>query len=68
MQGVGHPPLYEGSWVQALNRAGYSVAGADLSGHGRSEPFEEDERCYCENFDFYVSEVATLAALIQASA
>lgn len=36
-QGPGRPKTYEGSWVQALNRAGCSVTGVDMPGCGRSE-------------------------------
>lgn len=35
-QGVGQPKLYQGSWVQELNAAGFSVAGIDNRGCGRS--------------------------------
>jgi alpha-beta hydrolase superfamily lysophospholipase len=33
---VGKPKTYAGSWIQALNAAGYSVVGADHQGFGRS--------------------------------
>jgi hypothetical protein len=36
LQGVGNWKTYEGSWVQALNAAGFSVAGIDNRGCGRS--------------------------------
>lgn len=36
-QGVGKRKTYEGSWVHALNQAGYSCAGIDNRGCGRSE-------------------------------
>lgn len=36
LQGVGNTKTYEGSWVQALNQAGFSVAGIDNRGCGRS--------------------------------
>lgn len=31
VQGVGKGKTYEGSWVQALNQAGFSVAGQHLA-------------------------------------
>jgi len=34
---VGQPEAYQGSWVERLNQAGYSVTGIDLPGHGRSD-------------------------------
>lgn len=37
LQGAGKPKTYEGSWVQKLNQAGFSVTGVDLPGLGRSE-------------------------------
>lgn len=36
-QGVGQPKVYDGSWVAALNAAGFSVAGIDNRGCGRSD-------------------------------
>jgi alpha-beta hydrolase superfamily lysophospholipase len=36
MAGVGRAHVYEGSWVEALNRQGYSVCGVDNTGAGRS--------------------------------
>ncbi|GLI62313.1 hypothetical protein VaNZ11_004920 [Volvox africanus] len=35
-KGAGLPNLYEGSWVEAFNRAGFSVCGIDHQGYGRS--------------------------------
>jgi len=35
--GVGKPKRYDGSWIQAMNDAGYSVAGVDNQGSGRSD-------------------------------
>ncbi|GBF91155.1 hypothetical protein Rsub_04824 [Raphidocelis subcapitata] len=34
---IGGPKQYQGSWVHAMNEAGYSVAGIDHRGAGRSE-------------------------------
>ncbi|GIL93053.1 hypothetical protein Vretifemale_20532 [Volvox reticuliferus] len=36
-KGAGLPNLYEGSWVEAFNRAGFSVCGLDHQGYGRSK-------------------------------
>jgi alpha-beta hydrolase superfamily lysophospholipase len=33
---VGRAHVYEGSWVEAFNKAGYSVCGVDNTGSGRS--------------------------------
>ena len=35
-QGIGKRKTYEGSWIQTLNKAGYSCAGIDNRGSGRS--------------------------------
>eukprot|EP00955_Chlamydomonas_euryale_P111652 366082-Chlamydomonas_euryale.AAC.20 len=53
VQGLGQPPIYEGSWVQSLNNAGYSVVGIDNQGAGRSSGL----RCFCRKFDEYVEDV-----------
>lgn len=45
--------LYADSWVEVLNKAGYSVVAIDVHGAGRSEGL----RCYTESFDHYVDEV-----------
>ncbi len=37
MQATGQPNLYDGSWVEALNAAGYAVCGIDHEGFGRSK-------------------------------
>lgn len=50
--GSGHH-LYQGSWIEALNQAGYSVGGIDLQGAGRSEGL----RWFVNNFDHYVDDI-----------
>ncbi len=45
--------VYEGSFVAALNAAGFAVAGNDDRGAGRSEGL----RCYCQSFDEYVDDM-----------
>lgn len=60
-RGVGRPKTYEGSWVQALNEAGYSVAGVDNQGAGRSGGLFG----YVGSFDDYVSDLLQLAALLR---
>lgn len=34
---------YSGSWVEALNNAGYECYGVDMPGYGRSESFTHDD-------------------------
>lgn len=55
----GVPPVYEGSWVQMLNSAGYSVIGLDNQGAGRSAGL----RAFCRSFDEYMADVLMLAKL-----
>jgi len=42
-----------------MNQAGFSVCGIDQQGAGRSEGL----RCYCESFDDYVENTATLVRM-----
>ncbi|KAG2500907.1 hypothetical protein HYH03_001666 [Edaphochlamys debaryana] len=56
-QGPGKLCTYEGSFLQALNRAGFAVAGNDHQGCGRSGGL----RCYCDSFDDYVDDVLEVA-------
>eukprot|EP00798_Chlamydomonas_sp_ICE-L_P010167 gene10167-8072_t len=56
-QGPGEPNIYQGSWVERLNAAGYSVVGCDNQGAGRSEGL----RCYTASFDEYVADVRHIA-------
>ncbi|DBA67640.1 hypothetical protein WJX79_003355 [Trebouxia sp. C0005] len=58
-QGPGKPKVYQGSWVQAFNEAGYSVCGIDQQGLGFSEG-ARSLRCYVEAFDDYVRDVIQL--------
>ena len=57
VQAAGSPPRYSRSWVEALNRAGYSVCGIDQQGTGFSEGLE----CYVERFNNYVDDVLQFA-------
>jgi len=57
----GSPPSYDGSWVQALNNAGFSVAALDLIGHGRSA----GARCYVHSFDHYCDDAELLGGIVQ---
>ncbi|GLC43766.1 hypothetical protein PLESTB_000905800 [Pleodorina starrii] len=56
-QGPGKHCVYEGSFVQQLNAAGYAVCGNDNRGAGRSSGL----RCYCDSFDDYVSDLMDVA-------
>ncbi|CAG9464805.1 unnamed protein product [Pedinophyceae sp. YPF-701] len=55
-QGLGKPPVYEGSWVERLNQAGYSCAACDFQSHGRSEG-RDGLRCYIKSFKDYVNDL-----------
>lgn len=59
VQGPGKPKVYQGSWVQAFNKAGYSVCGIDQQGLGFSEG-ARSLRCYVEAFDDYIRDVVEL--------
>lgn len=58
-QGPGKPKVYENSWIQAFNQAGYSVCGIDQQGLGFSEGARQ-LRCYVEAFDDYIRDVIQL--------
>ena len=53
-------PAYEGSWVEALNARGFSVAGMDFHGMGRSEGV----KWYVDRFDDYVDDAEILVRAI----
>lgn len=61
--GVGKPPVYRGSWVEALNAQGYTVVSLDLQSHGASEGLH-GLRCYFSSFDHLVEDVAALATYV----
>ncbi|CAL5219173.1 g957 [Coccomyxa viridis] len=54
---AGMPPQYSKSWVEVLNKAGFSVCGIDQQGCGFSEGLE----CYVERFHYYVDDVLQFA-------
>ncbi|KXZ55885.1 hypothetical protein GPECTOR_2g1436 [Gonium pectorale] len=56
-QGPNEHCVYAGSFVEALNAAGYAVAGNDDRGSGRSGGL----RCYCDSFNDYVSDLLDVA-------
>lgn len=59
LQVAGKAKLYQGSWIQAFNRAGFSVCGIDQQGLGFSES-RRNCRCYVESFDDYINDVLQL--------
>lgn len=61
--GVGNPKRYDGSWVQQMNDAGYSVAGIDNRGTGRSGGLFG----YVEDFRHFVADLLQLCKTLQAS-
>ncbi len=56
-QGPGRLCSYAGSLVQRLNAAGFSVAGQDAQGAGRSQGL----MCHCNSFDEYVDDTLDFA-------
>eukprot|EP00803_Ostreobium_quekettii_P010348 evm.model.scf_81.4 EVM.evm.TU.scf_81.4 scf_81:52896-58685(-) len=62
----GEPQAYSGSWVEALNNAGFSVAGLDHQGCGRSQG-QQGKRCFFLKYDDYVDEVLDFARWLQTS-
>ncbi|KAK9850770.1 hypothetical protein WJX84_004174 [Apatococcus fuscideae] len=65
-QGPGQAVLYEGSWIQEWNKAGFSVCGIDQQSHGFSESIY-GFRCYVDTFDHYVEDVLHFASILQRS-
>lgn len=61
--GVGLPCVYEGSWVQALNDAGFSVCGLDQIGHGFSAGLR-GLRCHFNHFPDLVTDVTAFARFV----
>ncbi|KAL6758728.1 alpha/beta-hydrolase [Haematococcus lacustris] len=55
LDSVGRLPVYEGSWIQHLNQAGFAVCGIDSQGAGRSEGL----RAYTASFKDLVDDVIT---------
>ncbi|CDO67230.1 lysophospholipase, putative [Plasmodium reichenowi] len=45
--------LYEGSWVEKLNKSGYSVYGIDLQGHGESDGYQ-NLKLHIKDYDDYI--------------
>ncbi|KXZ43690.1 hypothetical protein GPECTOR_83g302 [Gonium pectorale] len=60
-QGNGLPNVYEGSWVQELNRQGFSVCGIDHEGCGRSH----GTRSYVRRFDVHVDNATMFASHVR---
>ncbi|KAI8465248.1 MAG: Alpha/Beta hydrolase protein [Monoraphidium minutum] len=61
--GSNRPKRYAGSWVQRMNEAGYSVAGMDNQGTGRSGGLFG----YVASFDHFVDDLLQLCKTLQAS-
>lgn len=55
--------IYEGSWIQQLNRAGCSVYGGDLESFGLSEGWK-GRRCSVERLDDLGCDVITFAEFV----
>ncbi|WIA30766.1 hypothetical protein OEZ86_000826 [Tetradesmus obliquus] len=62
-QGVGNWKTYEGSWVQAFNQAGFSVAGLDNRGCGRSSGLLG----YVEDHQLWVDDLLSFTRSLQDS-
>ncbi|KAG2453179.1 hypothetical protein HYH02_002503 [Chlamydomonas schloesseri] len=53
----GKPNIYAGSWVEAMNKAGFAVAGIDHQGFGRSKGV----RSYVDRFQDHVDNLMLLS-------
>ena len=53
--GVGKERVYEGSWIQALNKIGYSCCGIDVQSKGRSGGFKGYKN-YFESFEDVIAD------------
>eukprot|EP00921_Rhytidocystis_pertsovi_P017940 GHVQ01028174.1.p1 GENE.GHVQ01028174.1~~GHVQ01028174.1.p1 ORF type:complete len:645 (+),score=120.30 GHVQ01028174.1:313-2247(+) len=56
--------MYDGSWVQTLNRQGFDCVGIDLQGHGLSDGWK-GSRCNVDRFDDFSRDVVELVNLIK---
>ncbi|ETW15647.1 hypothetical protein PFFVO_05427 [Plasmodium falciparum Vietnam Oak-Knoll (FVO)] len=45
--------IYEGSWIEKLNKNGYSVYGLDLQGHGESDGYQ-NLKLHIKDYDDYI--------------
>ncbi|SPJ13126.1 lysophospholipase, putative [Plasmodium sp. DRC-Itaito] len=45
--------IYEGSWIEKLNKNGYSVYGLDLQGHGESDGYQ-NLKLHINDYDDYI--------------
>ncbi|SOV19889.1 lysophospholipase, putative [Plasmodium gaboni] len=48
--------IYEGSWIEKLNKNGYSVYGLDLQGHGESDGYQ-NLKLHINHYDDYIHDV-----------
>jgi hypothetical protein len=57
---------YRGSWIEALNDAGWDCWSFDYTGHGHSESVQDGARSMAYAYDDYVDEAVQLRALLGA--
>lgn len=55
--------MYEGTWVQVFNEAGFNVFSMDHQGHGRSD-CARGKRCYFERIDNLVVDFSHFVKLV----
>ena len=55
---------YKGTWVEAFNKAGFSVFAMDHQGHGRSD-FARGKQCYFERIDNVVQDYSQFVTLVR---
>ena len=56
---------YKGSWLEALNEAGYLIYSFDYQGMGYSESVIDGWRSMCFDYDDYVDEAVQLQGLLK---
>jgi alpha-beta hydrolase superfamily lysophospholipase len=66
LQGRGKAPQYSGSWVEAMNKDGWFVAGFDMQSCGHSDGIAQ-YRNYFESFDDLVDDALQLSKCVQSA-